>query len=45
MNSWGKYGETLLPDKEAFYSGLYMEDISDVDHRYANKKILSKKSG
>ena len=29
-----------MPDKEAFYSSLNMEDITDVDHRYA--KIVFK---
>ena len=37
MNSWEKFDETLLPDKEAFYSSLNIEDITDVDYRHANK--------
>ena len=36
MDSWKRFNKTSLLDKEAFYSGLYMEDISDVDHRHAN---------
>ena len=47
MNIWEIFNETSLPDKEAFYSSLNMEDITDVDHRHAynvfksiNNKIL-----
>ena len=31
MDSWQRFDETSLPDKEAFYSNLNMEDITDVD--------------
>ena len=34
MDSWERFDETSMPDKEAFYSSLNMEDITDVDHRY-----------
>ena len=37
MDNWKKIDETLLPNKEAFYSDLNMEDITDTDYRYANK--------
>ena len=37
MNSWEKFNETSLPDKEAFYSNLNMEDITNVDHRHTKK--------
>ena len=37
MDSWVRSNETSFPDKEAFYSNLNMEDITDVDHRHANK--------
>ena len=37
MDSWQRFDETLLPDKEAFYSNLNMEDIMDTDYRDANK--------
>ena len=32
-----------MPDKEAFYTSLNMEDITDVDHRHAKRvfKILN----
>ena len=37
MDSWERFNETSLPDKEAFYSGLNMEDITDVDYRHAKR--------
>ena len=37
MDSWERFNETLLPDKESFYSNLNMEDITDVDHRHAKR--------
>ena len=43
LDSWERFDETSLPDKETFYSSLNMEDITDVDHRHAKrlfKKIL-----
>ena len=33
MDSWERFDETLLPDKEAFYSSLNIEDITDVNYR------------
>ena len=30
MDSWQRFDEASLPDKEAFYSNLNMEDITDV---------------
>ena len=46
MVSWERFDETSLPDKEAFYSSLNMEDIIDVDHRHAKRvfKSLSNKN-
>ena len=44
MDSWQRFDETSLPDKEAFYSDLNMEDITDTDYIHANKvfkKILN----
>ena len=29
MDSWKTFDETLLPNKKAFYSKLYLEDITD----------------
>ena len=37
MDSWERFDETSLPDKEAFYSNLNMEDITDVDYRHAER--------
>ena len=35
MDSWERFDEISFPDKEAFYSNLNMEDITDVDYRHA----------
>ena len=37
MESWERFDEISLPHKEAFYSSLNMEDITDVDHRDAKR--------
>ena len=37
MDSSERLDETSLPDKEAFYSSLNMEDIRDVDHSHAKR--------
>ena len=34
MDSWKRFDETLLPDKEASYNNLNMEDITDVYYRH-----------
>ena len=39
IDTWGRFDKTSLPDKEAFYSNLNMEDITDVDYRHA-KRVL-----
>ena len=36
-DTWERFNEILLPNKEHFYSNLNMEDISDIDYRHANK--------
>ena len=41
MDSWERFDETSFPNKEAFYSSLDMEDITDVDHRHA-KRVFKK---
>ena len=41
IDSWQRFDETSLPDKEAFYSNLNMEDITDVDYRHG-KKVFKK---
>ena len=37
MDSWEKFDETPLPDKEAFYSKLNEEGISNADYGHAQK--------
>ena len=37
MDSWEKFDETTLPPKEAFYSNLNLEYISDEDYAHAQK--------
>ena len=39
MDSWERSDETSLPDKEAFYSSLNVEDITDVDHRHEKEYL------
>ena len=41
MDSWERFSETSLPEKEAFYSSLNMEDITEVDHRHAERVFKS----
>ena len=41
MDSWERFNETSLPDKEAFYSSLDMENITDVDHRHGKRVFKS----
>ena len=48
MDSWQRFDETSLPDKEAFYSNLNMEDIADVDDRHGKtvfEYIINKNLG
>ena len=37
MDSWERFDETSLPDKEAFYSSLNVEYTIDADYAHANK--------
>ena len=37
MDSWGRFDETSLPNKENFYSCLNMEDITDIDYKHAKR--------
>ena len=37
MNSWKKFDETSLPDKEAFSSRLNTEGVTSVDYRHAKR--------
>ena len=36
-DNWERFNETALPDKEAFYSNLNIEDITEADYRHAIK--------
>ena len=37
MDSWERFDEISLPDKEAICSSLNMGDITDVDHRHVKR--------
>ena len=37
MDNWGKFDETTLPPKEAFYNKLNLKGISDEDYAHAKK--------
>ena len=36
-DDWKKFNETLLPEKEYFYSHLNMKDITDTDYTHAKR--------
>ena len=43
MDDWEKFNETLLPEKQDFYSHLNMEDITDADYAHVKSdKLLFK---
>ena len=37
IDSWERFVETSLPEKEAFSSSLNKEDITNVDHRHGRR--------
>ena len=37
MDSWKRFDEASLPNKKAFYSKLYLEDITHKDYTHAQK--------
>ena len=37
MDTWERYDETSLPNKEDFYSCLKMKDITDIDYKHAKR--------
>ena len=37
MDFWEKFNKTALPSKEAFYSNLNLENISDEDYTHTQK--------
>ena len=46
MDNWERFDEKLIPDKKEFYSGLNIENITDVHYRHAKKvyKEFNKKN-
>ena len=43
MDRWKRFDKTTLPDNEAFYNNLNMEDITDIDYSHANKVLKTLK--
>ena len=39
MDDWKKFNETLLPEKEDFYSHLNMKDITDTRNYLHTKRV------
>ena len=39
MDSWERFNKIALPNENAFYSKLYLEDITDEDYIHAQKSI------
>ena len=37
MDSWERFNEISLPDKKAFYSELFLEDITDEEYTHSEK--------
>ena len=37
MDSWKRFNEELLPEKEVFYNSLNMKEITDVDYRHEKR--------
>ena len=37
MDSWERFDETSLPDKEAFYSSQNMDNITNIDYRHSKR--------
>ena len=37
MDSWERFDENTIPPKEAFYSELNLENITDKDYEYVKK--------
>ena len=40
MDIWERFNETTLPEKEAFYSSLNVEDITEINLQKEYLKIL-----
>ena len=39
VDSWERFDEISLPHKKAFYSELYLQDITNEDYRHAQKVL------
>ena len=39
MDSWERFDATSLPNKRAFYSELYLENIAGKDYAHAQKYL------
>ena len=37
VDDWEKFSETLLPEKQDFYSHLNVEDITDADYAHSTR--------
>ena len=37
MDTWNKFDEVLLSNKDEFYSSSNMEDITDADYKHAKR--------
>ena len=37
IDSWERFDENIIPPKEAFYSKLHLENITDKDYEYVKK--------
>ena len=44
IDNWEGFDETSLPEKEAFYSSLNMEGITNLDYRHAKRVYKEFKS-
>ena len=40
MDSWERFNERSLPAKKAFYSELYLENISDKEYTHAQNSYV-----
>ena len=40
MDDWEKFNETVLPEKEEFYSNLNLEDITDADYMHGKRVCI-----
>ena len=37
MDDWERFNDTILPEKEEFYSNFNMEDVADTDYMHAKR--------